>query len=136
MLPLILIYLKQNDKGGAFNIFDCLVEGTKKVKELSGSIPPLLTVNWQKGIAAATRYKNNNVIELNGSVDDPDEYDDAVILHEYGHFIMDKFSYSKSPGVIHHSNDTNQDIRLSWSEGWATFFSSLLRNNSLYVDVS
>lgn len=125
--------VEASGEGGAFNIFDCLIEGTKKVKELSGSAPPLITVNWQKGISLGTAY-NNNTIELNGASADPDEYDDAVILHEYGHFVMDKYSSDKSPGGSHQPKDTNQDIRLSWSEGWATYFSGVVKNISLYID--
>lgn len=118
---------------GAFNIFDTLIQGSDKVKELSGSAPPLIRVYWQKGVALGTGY-NNNIIELNGSSDDADEYDDCVILHEYGHFIADKYSYNKSPAEAHQANDTNQDIRLSWSEGWATYYMGMTRNSALYID--
>ncbi|MDP2905993.1 MAG: proprotein convertase P-domain-containing protein, partial [Candidatus Omnitrophota bacterium] len=120
-------------KGGAFNILDTVMRGSDKVKELSGSVPPLITVKWQVGVDPGTAY-GNNVIELNGSSNDPDEYDDCVILHEYGHFVAVKYSYDKSPGGDHRANDTNQDIRLSWSEGWAYFFSSMVRNTPLLID--
>lgn len=125
-----------SNEGGAFNIFDCLINGAKKVKELSGSSPPPIVVNWQKGLKLETAYSGiNGAIDINGEENDPDEYDDAIILHEYGHFIADKYSYDKSPGVSHSVNDINQDIRLSWSEGWATYFSSIVRNNPIYSDI-
>jgi VWFA-related protein len=121
-------------KGGAFNIFDCLVKGASKVKELSGLTPPLIAVKWEKGTAPGTYYDGVAIIYLNGSVSDPDEYDDAVILHEYGHFIAKKYSYDRSPGGGHQRIDTNQDIRLSWSEGWAACFSGIVRNSPAYID--
>jgi subtilisin-like proprotein convertase family protein len=123
-----------SNEGGAFNIFDCLVEGTKKVESLSVSSPPLITVHWQRGYVSGTYYQSNTIY-INGSSNDPDEYDDGVILHEYGHFIADKYSYDKSPGGVHSLDNTNQNIRLSWSEGWAGFFSSLCRNDPLLISV-
>jgi hypothetical protein len=65
---------------------------------------------------------------------DHDEFDDDVILHEFGHFMA--FSYSKpaEAGGAHYLNDNTADIRLAWSEGWATFFSAALRNNPVMVN--
>jgi hypothetical protein len=57
-----------------------------------------------------------------------------VILHEYGHFITDIFSHDNSPGGSHSITETGQDIRLSWSEGWATFYAAAVLNSPIYVD--
>ena len=65
---------------------------------------------------------------------DSDEYDDTVLLHEYGHFIAGQFSRDDSPGGVHFLDDTSQDIRLAWSEGWGTFFPAAVRDDPLYVD--
>lgn len=126
--------ITEADNAGAFNILDTVIRGSDKVKELNSSVPPLISVIWERGINSGTGYANNTIV-LNGSSDDPDEYDDSVILHEYGHFVADKYSYDHSPGGGHQSIDENQDIRLSWSEGWATYFGGLTRNNSKYVDI-
>ncbi len=32
------------------NIFDCLVNGIDKVRELSGAAPPIIPVIWKKGV--------------------------------------------------------------------------------------
>jgi len=77
---------------------------------------------------------NERSIHLLGSSLDTDEYDDDVILHEYGHFMADVFSQDDSPGGPHFLMDHTQDIRLAWSEGWATFFSAAVRGNPLQVD--
>ncbi len=51
---------------------------------------------------------------------DTDHFDDSVIIHEYGHFLEDRYSQSKSPGGSHNGNFII-DPRLAWSEGWANF---------------
>ena len=53
------------------------------------------------------------------------------ILHEYGHYIMDKLNFANPVGGAHSSNDILSDtrqnkeigIKLAWNEGWATYFS-------------
>ncbi len=66
---------------------------------------------------------------------DPDEYDDLILGHEYGHFVMHDYSTSNSPGGSHSSN--NQEIpTLSWSEGWATFFGCASLGRSTYADTN
>ncbi|MFH1441377.1 MAG: VWA domain-containing protein, partial [Candidatus Omnitrophota bacterium] len=139
-LTIDLDITEESGEGGAFNIFDCLVDGIDKVRELSGSTlppPPIIPVIWEKGKEAGTGYDPNaspSYIVVNGKDTDPDEYDDSVLLHEYGHFVMDNYSCDKSPGGDHQANDINQDIRLSWSEGWADYFSGMVMGKQLYID--
>src|SRR5574341_543648 len=65
---------------------------------------------------------------------DHDEFDDDVILHEYGHFMAFSFSKAAEAGGAHYLNDSTQDIRLAWSEGWATFLSAAVRNSPVMVN--
>lgn len=135
-LTIDLDITEESGEGGAFNIFDCLVDGIDKVRELNGSTlppPPIIPVIWKKGVERKSCAGNS--ININGINDNPDEYDDSVILHEYGHFIMHNYSGDNSPAGNHNYDDTNQDIRLSWSEGWATFFSCMVRNNPAMINV-
>lgn len=125
--------------GGAFHILDALVEGSEFVRSLSGQVPPQVTARWESGSSLGTFYSPAlGRITLNGGsgpqAGDHDEYDDAVILHEYGHHIGNHFSKDDSPGGIHFLSDNTQDIRLAWSEGWATFFAAAVLNSSLYID--
>jgi hypothetical protein len=64
---------------------------------------------------------------------DSDEFDDSVIAHEYGHMLVAKFSRDDSPGGQSHIGDM-LDPRVAWSEGVANFFSSLVRNDSVWRD--
>ena len=139
--------------GGVFNILDTLAIGSDFFRSVRGEIPSLVTAVWQEEIGG-TFFISEEQCKEAGSVSgdcifvrgdgelifgeafgDRDEFDDDIILHEYGHFIAHNFSTDNSPGGTHFLNDHTQDIRLSWSEGWATFFSSVVRKNPVNVDV-
>jgi hypothetical protein len=125
--------------GGAFHIMDTFVEGSEFVRGLSGSVPPLVKARWELGSTTGTYYNTllDQINILGGSgiqTGDHDEYDDSVLLHEYGHHIAKYFSKDDSPGGIHYFADNTQDIRLAWSEGWATFFGAAVIDRSDYID--
>jgi len=58
---------------------------------------------------------------------DTDGWGDMVILHETGHWASDMFSNDHNPGGQHFIGDSNQDPRLSYGEGYATFFAAEVR---------
>src|SRR5262245_49114549 len=106
--------------GEAFNIFDVLLNGLDYLKILRGSWPAAAVVAyWNSSSTDGTFFQIfDNSIHLLAAVG----YDDAVIGHEEGHFAAGNYSNDDSPGGQHFLGDNNQDIRLSFSEGWATFF--------------
>ncbi len=57
-----------------------------------------------------------------------------IVIHEYGHFLMESAypAGNVSPGGGHGFNDTTQDARLAWSEGWATGFMLSVCNDGQY----
>ena len=127
--------------GGAFNILDVLTDASELVRSMNqGSAPPpLLLTYWEKESADGTCY--NSALESiflkggdSGGSGDTDEYDDDIIIHEYGHFLAQKLSKDDSPGGLHTFSDFAQDTRLAWSEGWGHFISGAVRKNSLQVD--
>ncbi len=123
---------------GAFNIFDQGVRGAQAVEVLTGAVPvsPLVWY-WFPGNPNGTSYSaTTTTITVLGMSTDPDEFDDAVLLHEYGHYVLDVYSRDDSPGGVHVLGDSTLDLRLAWSEGWATFFSSVVRNDPTHVDTS
>jgi len=131
--------------GGVFNLIDVFSKGSELVQQSDGCnvtcVPPLLTAYWEPGGGTGTFYDDVlDTIFICGGGDltcsdgDTDEYDDAVVAHEYGHFLLNHFSHDDSPGGVHFLSDNGQDIRLSWSEGWGNFFSSAMRGSPLYVD--
>ena len=64
---------------------------------------------------------------------DTDEYDAQVILHEWSHYFMDKFSRDDTPAGTHSENYI-LDPRGSFSEGFATAFAAMMTNDPNYVD--
>ncbi len=58
---------------------------------------------------------------------DTDGWSDTVILHETGHWASDMFSRDHNPGGTHYIGDVHQDPRLSYGEGYATFFCAQVR---------
>ena len=135
--------------GGVFNLFDQFLSGGQFVEgraicpaTAGRCVVPGLVAYWEAKAKRGTHFDQGlGSIFICGSrgagtcpAGDGDEYDDAVVLHEYGHFVLNHFSRDDSPGGVHFLGDHTQDIRLAWSEGWATFFSSAVRNSTLHVD--
>jgi len=130
--------------GGAFNLMDVFSKSSLLVQQSppcpspnTQCVPSLLTAYWEPGATEGTFFDTQqNAIFISGKSDDPDEYDDTVIAHEYGHFILNLFSHDQSPGGTHVINDNQQDIHLSWSEGWASYFASAVYTSPVHVDVA
>ena len=64
---------------------------------------------------------------------DAEEFDDHVIVHEWGHYFEDDFSRSDSIGGAHGVGDL-LDMRVAFGEGFATALSGIALNNSTYCD--
>ncbi len=123
---------------GAFNILEQGIRGGQLVEALTGAAPvaPLVWY-WYPANPNGTSYDpGSEAITVLGASADPDEFDDAVLLHEYGHYVLDAYSRDDSPGGVHVLGDSALDLRLAWSEGWATFFSSAVRNDPVHVDTN
>lgn len=129
--------------GGAFNILDCIIKGYEFVVQLNADLTSLspFSAFWESGSTATyftPDYDNTTTgkqpaLYLISQASDRDEYDDDIIIHEMGHYIAFAFSADASPGGLHYITDS-YDIRLSWSEGWAHYFSSAVRSNPVHVD--
>jgi len=97
-------------------------------------------INYAQGLIGTTTFNvgSNTAVVLgdrndHGDQSDSDEFDDAVIIHEYAHLLAAKFSRDDSPGGQHALGDM-LDPRVAWSEGWANFFSSVVRNDPIWRD--
>jgi hypothetical protein len=78
-------------------------------------------------------YWNGQLFLVGMDGEDIDEFDDHVIVHEWGHYFEDNFSRSDSIGGAHSIGDL-LDMRLAFSEGWATALSGMAIGNPSYCD--
>ena len=101
-------------------------------------LPPLL-IDWSPtNVGGDTFFQANPAgtswIRLAGEADvDTDEYDPAVIRHEFGHFILYSVSRDDSIGGAHSIVD-RVDMRVAASEGFATGYGALVAHDPTYLD--
>ena len=145
--PPVLIARDTERVSGAFNILEVIRQGNARLGGLDAGLrTPALTIFWSP---ANTRVLGNveageiggtffdadtgTAFVLGDRAVDSDEFDDAVILHEYAHLLASRFSRDDSRGGPHVLGDI-LDPRVAWSEGWANFFSGLVREDPIYRD--
>lgn len=139
--PQALVATEAAGIGPPFNILDNALASVRYVDTHLGLATPLLalTLMWEAETTDFTAYlpASRTVVVLdqpNAASADTDGYDDQVIRHEVGHFIADQISEDDSRGGPHSIGETDQDARLSWSEGWADFFGGAVEADPDYVD--
>jgi hypothetical protein len=117
--------------GEAFNIFDQLVRGQDYIAALTGSrLGNDLNVIWaiNRGQTDSDYQQFIRYLQLR----DSGGYDDTVILHEMAHYFIFELSATDSPNTAHTFSDCNEDLRLAYEEGYATYWgNSALRNAGL-----
>ncbi len=90
-----------------------------------------LPVIWSAGSADGTYY-DGSAIHLLAE----DRWDGDVILHEFGHFVMDKIYlvYPSTPNCNPHFWGYHSSRGCAWSEGWATFIEAAVQGHPTYED--
>jgi hypothetical protein len=128
-----LVARAEGGAGGAFHIADVAVTGLAFVSSYSDKEAPRLDFRWQAGRAfdCGSCY-GEDVVMLGGQVEDTDEYDDVIILHEFGHWFVHRFSDDDSPAGPH--RDRQVSPRLAYGEGLAYFFAGMVLGDPVVVD--
>ena len=132
-----------------FAILDSVYDAVQAFTEVDPNIDfPALELRWsvnnktqigsralgQIGTSAYFGDEDDGVIYLLGEEGrDTDEYDQHVILHEWGHYFEDKLSRSDSIGGLHSLND-RLDARVAFSEGWGNALSAIITGDPIYRD--
>jgi hypothetical protein len=117
----------------AFNVFDQLVSVVDAIRDPFGLTAPVpVLAQWVRGSEDGTFYWSGHGVYLRSSVWDEDAYDDAVVVHELGHYVQAEYGLSNSSGGFHGPGVL--EPTLAWDEGLATWFSSYVRGEPLYVD--
>lgn len=131
------INISESQNSGAFNIFAQLVRGQKWFSDHSLTFTRNIKAIWPNGTGTffTPSLFSISLLGITGNNTDPDEFDDDIILHEFGHMAAEEFSLDHSAGGPH-SITSHVDLRLAWSEGLATYLSSAIRNDSVNLDSS
>ena len=127
-------WVVSGEPSGAFNIFDVGVRGYDYVREQIEVTLPSLLFEWAPGevTRCETSCSSASVVWIGGGDQDPDQFDNAVIAHEFAHFAEQYISRSDSPGGFHDGGRTVPT--LAWGEGYANYFSASLRSQTVYLD--
>lgn len=126
---------------------DTLVSGVPSTNTNQWFVADKVQVYWKRGFNPASYFygssadgssfyipSENKMFILGGmngniSTADTDHFDNSVVIHEYGHFLENRYSNAKSRGGSHNGNGII-DARLAWSEGFANYFQSEVLNGS------
>jgi hypothetical protein len=103
----------------------------------AGPLPSETQEEAYAGGRIGTSHWNGIALYILGKADvDTDEFDDHVIVHEWGHYFESKLARSDSPGGQHSSGEI-KDARLAFSEGWGNGLSGIIWSpNTVYTDAS
>ena len=130
--------------GGVANILDAGLTGVDSVRATLGTTLPTAVFLYDATATAGSFFEARNAavngpaITVKGgaaATDDTDEYDDDVILHELGHHVALALSKDSSLGGDHVLSDA-ANPPLAFSEGFATFFSALVRGDPVFIDAA
>lgn len=117
-----------SSQANPFNMLDQMVAAIEYIKFAGGGNPTSqLRVNWP-GSGGSFASGTNATMSAD------DGYDDLVILHEIGHVVHNVYSDSDNPGGSHGFGFSDQDPRLSYGEGWASFFAGAVRQHQGIFD--
>jgi len=137
---------------GPFAILDSIYETVIAFEAIDATINfPPLRVFWSVNnrSTASGNVANGDVgtsffstigglptlVILGAADDDTDEYDQHVVVHEFGHYFEAQLSRSNSIGGSHSLND-RLDPRVAHSEGFANALSAIILNDVFYRDSS
>jgi hypothetical protein len=111
--------------GEPFNIYDASFDANDCIGTMQGGTRPAsYRIRYTLDVSPDQAYWNG-IVNLGGNFG----YDDTILLHETGHGMSSQYGgWSDSPGGGHYFEDNAQDPRLSWGEGWPTFFGSNVRD--------
>ncbi len=118
---------------GAWNICDKTWEAFEWVCDRPGTgAPPQVVTEWYPGNGSGSYYIPGDKIVIQN---DPglDEWDDGVIMHEYGHYISWVYGFlAPYTPVAEHSFCGDTNLGLAWDEAWAHFTACAVTGSSVY----
>ena len=126
------------DGSGAFHIMVTLTRALPLYLSYGGQVADYpLRVDWEngnyaKGTDYPVSYFSGGIISIGGHVTDPDEFDDSVLLHEFGHLINERTGAVITGGGYHDGSPVTPNF--AFSEGYATYLGQKVIGNLIYCD--
>jgi len=129
------VYRLNQTQASVFNIADAIYWGWRFWNNNTANSPTMdraVTVYWQGGKGAKGSFYSDDRTTM-VIADDPssrDEWDDSVIIHEWGHFTDHQFSCNQNPGGAHSLPGVNagaNGTRLAFGEGYPDYYQSAAR---------
>jgi len=130
------IHDQPNRASGPFNIIDVIEQAYDMMRTVNPDTPLNdLVVRWSRDYDDGTYYdKDENAVYINGNRNaDSDEFDDMIVAHEFAHFLENNLYRTDSIGGPHALGE-KLDVRVAWSEGYATAFAGMALNTPIYRD--
>jgi hypothetical protein len=122
------------DDRPAFYIHDLIADDARMylLTEAGWNNTYNLRVNWPEDIPGSYYDTGSDQIHLQGT----DRWDSDVILHEYGHFVMDQnwASFPPFPNCGWHFPGVNTSLGCAWIEGWANYIQAAIQDDPVYSD--
>ena len=125
-----------NQSSPPFAILDSIYLAMRRFIAIDSNINfPPLKVNWStQNINSGTYYDGINTIMMQGDQQgDSDEYDDHIVIHEWGHYFEKNFSRADNIGGQHGTGEY-LDIRVAFGEGWGNSLSAMITDDPIYFD--
>lgn len=148
------VLIKIADGSGALYFYQLLAYGMSQSMALAPQVKPFNVLGlWEqngqfdcgngtcyvpKGWGATVKYDGGEdlyqgAVLIAGTEDTPHQWSASVILHEFGHYMMD--AYSRSPAEAGKHNTTSlEPPGQAWSEGWASFYGQMTLGQPIYFD--
>lgn len=131
-----------------FAILNPIYTALKKIEAVDADVVfPPAEFNWSvnnraaNGVVAngeigtSSYVGNGEILILGDDNSDTDEYDDHVVVHEWGHYFEDQLSRSDSIGGPH-SGGEKLDPRVAMGEGFGNALSGIITDDPFYRDSS
>ncbi len=133
-----------NNQSAVFNIADAIFDSWNYWNESGGEaggdsiFDEAAEVHWEPGYGDDGSYYVDfwGEITIADDPSDPDQWDESVIIHEWGHMADDEYSCDDNPGGTHFVNQLVGDPELAWGEGYPDYWQSAVRADKGYIDSS
>lgn len=126
--------LDTREGSGPWNIFQVAVETWEFLSQTVGTPTQTLPLLWYWNLAPVgspnTSYYFAGRVNINGTLANGDQWNDSVIAHEIGHWVMEKYAQFPPNYLSQHGLCQEGNPGLQYSEGWANFFSSASRKDA------